>query len=173
MKEPSVGACVRTYSDDLFEAVFEVINDGAWAFKGAIPADRWREPYMPRSELRAEMAAGVEFLCAWLDGRFVGAMGLQHKSDVDLIRHAYVRMDTQRKGIGAMLLRSLREQSDRPILLGTWAAATWAIDFYRRNGFRLLDASETASLLRTYWDIPERQVATSVVLADSRWTRDT
>jgi N-acetylglutamate synthase-like GNAT family acetyltransferase len=141
-----------------------VINDAAAAYRGVIPADRWHEPYMPREELLSEMRAGVKFFCIRRDGRVVGVMGLQHVADVALIRHAYTVSSQQHGGVGTLLLEHLKRQADRPLLVGTWKAATWAVRFYERRGFRLVSDEEKERLLRRYWNIPERQVAESVVL---------
>ena len=150
--------------------IFAIINDAARAYRGVIPADRWHEPYMPREELDREIAHGVAFWVAEDDGQVVGVMGMQDKGPVTLVRHAYVASSTQRSGVGTRLLRHVQALVDKPILIGTWADASWAIDFYRRNGFTLLPNADKERLLRTYWSIPERQIATSVVLADGRWT---
>lgn len=150
-------------------AIFEVINAAAHAYRGIIPADRWHEPYMPAEELAAEIAAGVVFWVAQEDQRVLGVMGIQDKGEVALVRHAYVSPAVQRKGVGRSLLRHLESLTDKPVLIGTWAAATWAIDFYVRNGFTVVSQKEKDRLLRKYWSIPERQIETSVVLADRRW----
>jgi N-acetylglutamate synthase-like GNAT family acetyltransferase len=152
-------------------AMFAIINDAAQAYRGVIPADRWHEPYMPEAELRAEIAAGVVFWGAEREGRLVGVMGLQDVLDVALIRHAYVATAARGEGIGGALLRHLVDQTDRPLLVGTWAAATWAIRFYERHGFALTSPAEKERLLRRYWSIPDRQIETSVVLVDERWRR--
>lgn len=146
-----------------------IINAAAHAYRGVIPADRWHEPYMPADELSREMAAGVEFWVAEQTGRVLGVMGLQDRCEVALVRHAYVAPDAQRTGLGTQLLRHAESLTEKPILIGTWAAASWAIEFYRRNGFTLVQDSEKEHLLRTYWSIPARQIETSVVLADKRW----
>ncbi len=143
-----------------------IINSAAEAYRGVIPPDRWHEPYMPLEELRDEIAAGVIFWGYERGGELLGVMGIQSVRDVDLIRHAYVRPDQQRHGIGATLIEDLRRRSTRQMLVGTWAAASWAIDFYRRHGFVLVSAQRKAELLRRYWTIPERQIETSVVLAN-------
>ncbi len=144
-----------------------VINDAAQAYKGAIPDDRWHEPYMPMEELEAEISDRVVFWCLEEDGHLIGVMGIQDKGDVVLIRHAYVRTSRRRGGIGTRLLTHLEGFTTKPILIGTWRAATWAIDFYERNGYLVRDREETDRLLRRYWRIPERQIETSVVLAKS------
>jgi GNAT superfamily N-acetyltransferase len=130
-----------------------------------IPADRWREPYMPAEELAGEIAAGVEFWGWEEDGELVGVMGIQRVRDVDLIRHAYVAPGFQGRGIGGKLLKELLDSAERPMLVGTWAAAEWAVRFYERHGFELVSPKRKTDLLREYWTIPERQVETSVVLA--------
>jgi len=149
--------------------IYEIINDAAQAYKGVIPADRWHEPYMPMEELKGEIDDGVEFWGYEEAGDLIGVMGLQDRRDVYLIRHAYVRTKSQNRGIGRELLRHLEPMTDKPILVGTWADATWAVRFYEKNGYRLLSRSETERLLKKYWKIPERQVATSVVLANPKW----
>lgn len=141
-----------------------IVNAAAEAYRGVIPADRWHEPYMPQAQLRQEIAAGVEFWGLEIADELAGVMGVQPVRDVDLIRHAYVRPDHQRHGVGAELIEHLRRHSTRPMLVGTWAAAHWAIAFYERHGFVLAPPERAAALLRTYWTIPERQIETSVVL---------
>lgn len=146
-------------------AMFAVINDAARAYRGHVPEDCLHEPYMSEAELRGEIAAGVRFFGWFEDGELLGVMGIQDVQDVTLIRHAYVATRARRGGIGGKLLRHLLALTDRPVLVGTWRAATWAIDFYARHGFRLVDAAEKTALLRKYWTISERQNETSVVLA--------
>jgi N-acetylglutamate synthase-like GNAT family acetyltransferase len=124
---------------------------------------------MPREELESELANGVTFWIAEEDGLLSGVMGIQDKGAVALVRHAYVAPTVQRKGVGTMLLRQVASLAEKPLLVGTWANASWAIDFYLRNGFALVPKTDKDSLLRKYWSIPERQVETSVVLADGRW----
>ena len=150
-------------------AMLAIINDAARAYRGVIPADRWHEPYMPTEELASEMADGVDFWVAEQDGCLSGVMGIQDKGDVALVRHAYVASSTQRSGVGTRLLRHVEGLVDKPILIGTWASASWAIDFYRRNGFTIVSSGEKDRLLRKYWSIPVRQIETSVVLANTRW----
>jgi len=133
-------------------------------YKGVIPEDRWHEPYMPREELQQEIDDGVVFWCMEKEGRLLGIMGIQDKGDVTLIRHAYVRTETQKRGIGTRLLAHLESMTDGPILIGTWKAASWAISFYEKNGYDLTSETEKNRLLRRYWSIPARQVDTSVVL---------
>ena len=166
----SAGAgAVRESGPDDFSAMLGIINDAAEAYRGIIPADRWHEPYMPAGELEAEIAAGVVFRLLEQDGVAIAVMGVQAVGDVVLIRHAYVRTDMQGRGIGSRLLADLVAEVARPVLVGTWAAAVWAIRFYEKHGFRMTTPAEKDRLLRAYWTIPERQMATSVVLADARW----
>ncbi|KPL21358.1 MAG: GNAT family acetyltransferase [Anaerolineae bacterium SM23_84] len=160
---------IRPCRDHDLETMYAVINDAAQAYRGVIPPDRWKEPYMPREELRDEIGSGVVFWGYEANGELVGVMGIQDVKDVTLIRHAYVRTDHQRQGIGTELLNHLIGLSRRPTLVGTWADAVWAVRFYERHGFRLVSQEEKERLLRTYWSIPERQIETSVVLADERW----
>jgi GNAT superfamily N-acetyltransferase len=130
-----------------------------------IPADRWREPYMPATELEDEIAAGVAFWGYEAEGVLIGVMGIQSMDDVDLIRHAYVSPESQRRGVGGALLQRLARSDTRRTLVGTWAAADWAIRFYRRHGFEQVSPERRTELLKAYWSIPERQIETSVVLA--------
>ena len=147
-------------------AILAIVNAAAAAYRGVIPADRWHEPYMDLAELESEIAGGVAFWGYETDGALIGVMGVQPVNDVDLIRHAYVLPGRQRSGVGAALLLHLRRRTERRMLVGTWAAAEWAIRFYRRNGFELVSPECTTVLLRTYWSIPDRQIETSVVLAN-------
>ena len=158
----------RTASAD-FDIIWEIVNDGARAYKGIIPADRWQEPYMSREELRGEIDAGVEFWGYEEREPLLGVMGIQQVRDVTLIRHAYTRTEAQRRGIGFKLLAHLRERAGGPVLIGTWADAVWAIRFYEKHGFKQVAWEDKERLLRIYWSIPERQVETSVVLADQKW----
>jgi N-acetylglutamate synthase-like GNAT family acetyltransferase len=150
-------------------AILAIVNDAAQAYRGVIPADRWREPYMPPEELEKELADGVVFWVAEEDGRMSGVMGIQDKGEVALVRHAYVAPSMQKKGVGTRLLRHVQSLTGKPVLIGTWAAASWAIEFYRRNGFAVVPDSDKDLLLRKYWSIPARQIETSVVLADGQW----
>jgi N-acetylglutamate synthase-like GNAT family acetyltransferase len=152
-----------------FNAIHTIINDGAQAYKGVIPADRWIEPYMSADHLQHEIEKGVIFWGHDHTGTLVGVMGIQDVQDVTLIRHAYVRTANQKQGIGAHLLSHLRELTDRPVLIGTWVDATWAISFYEKYGFQKVDPLEKASLLKKYWTVPDRQIEISVVLADAKW----
>ena len=163
---------IRKSTDADFAAMLAIVNDGAQKYKGVIPTDRWHEPYMPAAELTKEIAAGIVFWVAEEGGRIQGVMGMQDKGEVALVRHAYVATATQRSGVGTRLLRHVQGLTDKPILIGTWAAASWAIDFYRRNGFTVVSNSEKEKLLRRFWSIPVRQIETSVVLADARWTNE-
>jgi GNAT superfamily N-acetyltransferase len=156
---------IRPCRDDERDAILEIVNAAAEAYRGVIPADRWHDPYMPAAELDAEIAAGVEFWGYEEDGQLIGVMGVQDVGDVDLIRHAYVAPAAHRKGVGGALINHLLERATRRTLVGTWAAAGWAIAFYERHGFELLPRDEAAELLRRYWAIPDRQIETSVVLA--------
>jgi N-acetylglutamate synthase-like GNAT family acetyltransferase len=160
---------VRKSVEADFAAILAIVNDAAHAYRGVIPVDRWHEPYMPADELAREIAEGVVFWVAEQDGRLSGVMGIQDKGDVALVRHAYVAPTTQRTGVGTSLLRHVESLVDTPILIGTWAAASWAIEFYRRNGFAIVPSGDKDRLLRTYWSIPARQIETSVVLANGRW----
>lgn len=152
-----------------FREILQIINDAASAYRGIIPADRWHEPYMPEEELQTQIDQGVEFWCYKEDKEIMGVMGIQYKGDVTLIRHAYVRSRYRNKGIGSKLLDYLISASSTPVLIGTWADATWAIQFYQKHGFRLVSYPEKEILLRKYWSIPERQIETSVVLASPEW----
>ena len=157
---------IRRCRDDERTAILAIVNAAAQAYRGAIPADRWREPYMPSRELDDEIAAGVAFWGYEADGTLLGVMGIQPIRDVHLIRHAYVWPGSQRRGVGGALLEHLARQSERWMLLGTWAAADWAVTFYRRHGFEPVSPEHKAALLRTYWTIPNRQIDLSVVLAN-------
>jgi len=156
----------RPCREDERAAIFAIINAGAEAYRGVIPADRWHEPYMPMSELERELVAGVAFWGYEENGALLGVMGIQKVQDVNLIRHAYVLPESQRKGVGAALLKHLQRRSTRRMLVGTWAAAQWAIRFYECHGFERVTPARKTELLKTYWNIPERQIETSVVLAN-------
>ena len=160
---------VRKSLESDFAAILAIVNAAAQAYREVIPPDRWHDPYMSAEELAREIAAGVVFWVAEQDGRVSGVMGMQDKGDVALVRHAYVAPTTQRTGVGTKLLRHVQGLTDKPILIGTWASASWAIDFYRRNRFTVVSERDKDRLLRTYWSIPARQIETSVVLADGRW----
>jgi GNAT superfamily N-acetyltransferase len=157
---------LRPCRDDERPAILAIVNAAAEAYRGVIPADRWRDPYMSAAELDGEIAAGVAFWGYEDGGELLGIMGMQPVRDVDLIRHAYVAPASQRRGVGAALLEHLMRGRARPVLVGTWAAADWAVSFYRRHGFELVSPQRKAELLKAYWTIPERQIETSVVLAN-------
>ena len=161
---------IRQCTPAEFDDIWAVIDDAAAAYRGIIAADRWNDPYMSRDELRREIDEGVIFLGFFDGGQLLGVMGLQHVAEVALIRHAYTRTASQRRGIGTALLAYLQRQTDRPLLVGTWKAATWAVRFYETRGFRLVDARQKDALLRRYWTVPARQIEESVVLANDRWT---
>ena len=160
---------IRKCNENDLPTMYAIINDAAQAYKGVIPDDRWHDPYMPLEKLKHEIEDGVVFWGFEEDGNLIGIMGIQDKDDVALIRHAYVRTNRQNHGIGTQLLQHLEGMTKKPILVGTWADASWAIRFYERNGYRLLSRKETEPLLQKYWSIPGRQVATSVILANLKW----
>jgi GNAT superfamily N-acetyltransferase len=157
---------IRRCRDGERDAILAIVNAAAEAYRGVIPDDCWHEPYMPAGELDGEIAAGVAFWGFERDGVLLGVMGIQPVRDVDLIRHAYVLPACQRQGVGAALLGYLRQLSARRMLIGTWAAADWAVRFYRRHGFELVPPARKTALLKTYWTVPDRQIETSVVLAN-------
>ena len=159
---------IRLCKDTDFDAILEIINDAAQAYRGAIPADCWKVPYMPEAELRHEIANGVAFWGCEENDELVGVMGIQDVADVTLIRHAYVRTALRRRGIGAKLLTHLHKLAEKPILIGTWKSATWAVRFYSKHGFRVVPEEEKNRLLRKYWTISDRQIETSLVLAEVR-----
>jgi N-acetylglutamate synthase-like GNAT family acetyltransferase len=160
---------IRPCTDADFDTIHTIVNDAAEAYRGVIPADCWHEPYMSKEYLRHEIDSGVRF-SGWDEGgELVGIMGIQDVQDVTLIRHAYVRTANRNGGIGGKLLGELRKLTTRPVLIGTWAAATWAIRFYEKHGFRMVTPEEKDRLLEKYWSIPERQIETSVVLAEEKW----
>ena len=160
---------IRRCDSSDFETIYSIINEAAQKYKGSIPEDRWKEPYMDREELEHEIEDGVVFWGYERNGELVGVMGIQHVMDVTLIRHSYIRMTAQEQGVGSKLLSFLAQQTSRPILIGTWADAAWAIRFYEKRGFRLVSPEEKDPLLKKYWSIPARQSETSVVLADRTW----
>ena len=155
------------------DTILEIINDAAIAYKGIIPSDRWKEPYMSKDELLEQIDQRVSFWKFLEVGHTLGVMGIQDKGEVTLIRHAYVRTAHRSKGIGGKLLSHLMELATQPILIGTWSEATWAIGFYEKFGFQLLSTREKTRLLKKYWSIPDRQVETSVVLASRDWFKAT
>jgi GNAT superfamily N-acetyltransferase len=160
---------MRRCDEQDFDAIWAIINDGAQVYRGVIPEDRWTDPYMSREKLQHEINQGVVFWGYQDNGMLAAVMGLQQVQDVTLIRHAYVRRDSQKQGIGSQLLSHLRELTNDPVLIGTWADAGWAIRFYERHGFRMVSREDKDRLLKKYWNIPKRQVETSVVLADAAW----
>jgi N-acetylglutamate synthase-like GNAT family acetyltransferase len=162
------GPVIRKCQERDLEAMYQIVNDAAQAYRGVIPADRWHEPYMSLEHLQQEIEAGVVFWGSEEQGQLQGVMGIQNVQDVTLVRHAYVRTAQRGKGIGSMLIKHLKSLSDRPMLVGTWAAATWAVRFYEQHGFFLVTQEEKDHLLRKYWSIPVRQTETSVVLVDER-----
>ena len=162
---------IRRCGNQDFEQIWSIINDGARAYKGIIPDDCWTEPYMSRKQLQHEIDEGVVFWGYEDSGTLAGVMGLQQVRDVTLIRHAYVLTSGQKRGIGTHLLSHLREMAKGPVLIGTWADAAWAIRFYEKHGFQMISAREKDQLLPKYWTIPERQIETSIVLADPMWRK--
>jgi N-acetylglutamate synthase-like GNAT family acetyltransferase len=162
---------IRPCTPSDLSRIFEIINNAAQAYKGVIPKDRWHEPYMSLEELRKEIEKGIVFWCFENEGQLLGIMGIQDKGEVALIRHAYIWTRAQKTGIGTKLLQHLESLTAKPILIGTWAAATWAISFYEKNGYTLVSGQEKNRLLRKYWSIPERQIETSVVLANQTWIK--
>jgi GNAT superfamily N-acetyltransferase len=156
---------IRKLINTDFQEILMVVNDAAVAYKGKIPADRWKEPYMPVEELKEEIKSGIQFFGYTENGVLIAVMGIQPVGDVTLIRHAYTLTSHQRKGTGEKLLnRLLSLATTRRILVGTWETAPWAIKFYQKHGFTLLSREETNKLLKKHWKIPERQVETSIVL---------
>jgi N-acetylglutamate synthase-like GNAT family acetyltransferase len=160
---------IRVTTDTDLKAIFEIVNEAAQAYKGIIPEDRWHEPYMSLQELKREIDDGIVFWGIEHQNELIGVMGIQDKGEVTLIRHAYIRKQSQKQGVGTELLRHLEDMTDKPILIGTWADAKWAISFYEKNGYRLVNEQEKNHLLKTYWSIPERQIETSVVLVSHKW----
>jgi GNAT superfamily N-acetyltransferase len=165
-----------------FKIIQEIINHAAQAYKGVIPEDCYKEPYMSQEELEEEIAAGISFWgyrqnAPWESGKreeeaiakLVGVMGIQNVKDVTLIRHAYVRTSSQNRGIGSNLLLHLLKQTSRPVLVGTWEDASWAVSFYEKFGFLLITGKAKDELLGKYWTVSKRQAEASVVLADRRW----
>ena len=163
---------IRKSTERDMAEILSIVNAAAEAYRGIIPADRWHEPYMPLDELQSEIAGGVVFWVAEESARLLAVMGIQDKGEVALVRHAYVMPSLQRKGVGTTLLKHVMGLTNMPVLIGTWADASWAIDFYKRNGFAVVSAAQKDILLRKYWSIPERQIETSVVLADGRWVNN-
>lgn len=162
---------IRPCSENDFEKIYEVINESSKIYKGVIPSDLWKEPYMSKEELEKEIKSGVEFWVYEENNKIVGVMGIQNIRDVTLIRHAYILPGERRKGIGSKLLMFLLNQTERPVLIGTWKDATWAISFYEKHGFKLVGSDEKDRLLKRYWSISHRQIESSVVLADEKWLK--
>jgi N-acetylglutamate synthase-like GNAT family acetyltransferase len=161
---------IERCSDVDFSAIHEIINDAARAYEGVIPKDCWKAPYMSEAELSREIAGGVEFWGFRKGGTLIGVMAIQHVRDVTLIRHAYVRTAYRNRGIGAKLLTVLRAKTEKPILIGTWGDASWAIRFYEKHGFHLVEKTKKTALLQKYWSISPRQEETSVVLVENtKW----
>jgi GNAT superfamily N-acetyltransferase len=163
-----IGKLIKCGPED-FNAIYEIINDAAIAYKGVIPNDMWHDPYMTTDQLSVQIDQGVDFWSYNEQNKILGVMGIQLKGEVTLIRHAYVRSGERNKGIGSQLLENLCDISTTPILIGTWADAKWAVRFYQNHGFRLLANEEKDHVLRKYWTIPARQIETSVVLASADW----
>jgi len=160
---------IRQCNNDDFETIYSIINDAAEAYNGVIPEDCWKVPYMSGDELKKEIDAGVVFWGYEEDGPLIGVMGIQFVQDVTLLRHSYVRTARRNQGIGSKLLSELRSRTNRPVLIGTWADAVWAIRFYENHGFKLVTPQEKDRLLKKYWSISARQIETSVVLAEPKW----
>jgi N-acetylglutamate synthase-like GNAT family acetyltransferase len=163
---------IRQCTESDFETIYEIINDAAKAYRGVIPENSWHEPYMSRNELSREIQDGIIFWGAEQNCQLAGVMGIQEKGDVTLIRHAYVRTKVWNQGIGTNLLLHIEKTTEKPILIGTWANATWAISFYQKNGYQLVSEAEKNLLLKKYWTIPDIQIETSVVLADAKWLNE-
>lgn len=162
---------IRPCSENDFEKIYEVINESSKIYKGVIPSDLWKEPYMSKEELEKEIKSGVKFWVYEENNKIIGVMGIQNIRDVTLIRHAYILSGERRKGIGSKLLMFLLNQTVRPVLIGTWKDATWAISFYEKHGFKLVEPDEKDRLLKMYWSISQRQIESSVVLADEKWLK--
>jgi len=160
---------IRQCSNRDIEVIYTIINDAARVYKSVIPEDCWQEPYMSKDELRQEISRGIVFWGYEEDGKLAGVMGIQHVQDVTLIRHAYVLRNRQRQGIGGKLLPFLCKKTFRLVLVGTWADAFWAVNFYKKHDFELVPPQEKGRLLTKYWSIPKRQAEVSVVLADENW----
>jgi len=160
---------IRKCRDEEFEAIYTIINEAALAYRGVIPNDCWKKPYMGKPELRREISDGVVFWGYEENGILLGVMGIQNIKEVSLIRHAYVKSTNQNRGIGRQLLSHLRTLTNRPLLVGTWEDAVWAVRFYTNQRFRQVPKETKDRLLRAYWSISDRQIETSVVLADDKW----
>ncbi len=156
---------IRKCTEADIDVIYEIINDAAQAYCDVIPEDMWHDPYMSKAALMQELQDGVVFWGIVENDSLVGVMGMQDKGDVTLVRHAYTKTEQRTKGIGSRLLQFIERETDKPILVGTWADATWAIRFYQSNGYKLVPEKEKNQLLRDYWHISDRQIETSVVLA--------
>jgi GNAT superfamily N-acetyltransferase len=156
---------IRKCTEADIDVIYEIINEAAQAYCGVIPEDMWHDPYMSRAELMQELQDGVVFWGMVENDSLVGVMGMQDKGDVTLVRHAYTKTEQRTKGIGSRLLQFIERETDKPILVGTWADAAWAIRFYQSNGYKLVPEKDKNQLLRDYWHISGRQIETSVVLA--------
>jgi len=163
---------IRKCREDDFESIYTIINEAAEAYRGVIPRDCCKEPYMGKKELQEEITDGVVFWGYEENDVLLGIMGIQEVKDISLIRHAYVTSTSQKRGIGSRLLSHLCSLTNRPLLVGTWEDASWAVRFYRNHGFKLVSKETKDRLLREYWSISERQIETSVVLADHRWIKN-
>lgn len=160
---------IRKLTDADFQTIYAIVNDAAVAYKGKIPSDRYHEPYMPKEELRGEIEAGVQFYGVTINSELAAVMGIQRVKDTTLIRHAYTLTKHQRMGLGEQILNYLMNLAETDcVLIGTWQDAPWAIHFYQKHGFKLLSKTETHKLFKKYWNIPDRQVETSVVLERRR-----
>ena len=169
LDEINMKTMIRKSFPSDFERIYEVINDAAQAYKQIIPAEYWKEPYMSRDELRHELDEGIEMWGYEESGKLVGVMGIQHRQNVTLIRHAYVSTSRQNQGIGGKILSHLIDLTTEPVLIATWSKAIWAVRFYEKNGFKLLSREEGNQLQRKYWASPEIKIKASVVLADEKW----
>ena len=156
---------IRRCGKEQISIMCAIVNEAAEAYEGKIPADRYHQPYMTEQELEEEIEKGVVFYGAENDGQLVAIMGIQDRGTVELIRHAYTNPRMQGRGLGSSLLSHLLSLAKKPLLVGTWKGATWAIRFYEKHGFSRVTDLEKDRLLREYWNIPARQVETSVVLA--------
>lgn len=156
---------IRRCTDAEVPMIELIINEAAEKYRGVIPSDCWHEPYMASAELREEISNGVIFWGFEEHGKLIGVMGLQDVYDVTLVRHAYVRPTHQGQGVGSRLLKHLIDRATHPVLIGTWADAYWAVNFYVGHGFRVVDTEQSDRLLRKYWRVPTRQRETAVVLA--------
>ena len=163
---------IRLCSQKDIDTIYEIINDSARAYEGHIPDDCYHQPYMPQDELLSEIADGVVFYGYEEDGSLAAVMGIQDRGPVTLIRHAYTRTERRGEGIGSKLLEHLLGITTKPVRIGTWRGATWAVMFYQKHGFKLFSEEQKDRLLRQYWSIPDRQVVTSVVLVDEQYQQE-